>query len=64
MIGEYGDDDESSDNNEVLIKNIRYINFTNDISYDTIKKANIQAVSAVDQAVAAGMIVEVDVPRI
>jgi hypothetical protein len=48
----------------ILIKNIRYINFTNDISYDTIKKANIQAVSAVDQAVAAGMIVEVDVPRI
>lgn len=48
----------------MLIKNIRYINFTNDISYDTIKKTNIQAVSAVDQAVAAGMIVEVDVPRI
>jgi len=48
----------------ILIKNIRYINFTNDISYDTIKKTNIQAVSAVDQAVAAGMIVEVDVPRI
>ena len=40
----------------MLIKNIRYINFTNDISYDTIKKTNIQAVSAVDQAVAAGMI--------
>ena len=47
----------------ILIKNIRYINFTNDISYDTIKKTNIQAVSAVDQAVAAGMIVEVDVPK-
>jgi len=32
----------------IVIKNIRYINFTNDISYDTIKKAIVQAAGSLE----------------
>ena len=32
----------------ILLNNIRYINFTNDISYDTIKKAIVQAAGSLE----------------